>query len=437
MIQNRCLKLRLYPNKEQFQQMKQTGGCRRFVYNQYVIQRDKFYEENIKKKNLTKEQKKAKYKEFKYKTEKELKQEFPFLKEVSSAALQQARKDAEKAFSDYLSALKEMRQKKLKKPHVGKPQLKKKKNGCRFREVMLPNVLIDENHNWINIPKLGKITFKHDNIPDWFHTPGIQYRNLTVEVNKADECYVSINCQYEQKDVVKHISNDTTKRIGLDFSPAKCYVDSNGNAAPNYVPVKQSAKRHLAHLQRNLSRTKKGSKNREKARVRVAKLENRIANKRRDWIEKETLRLVKNYELIGIETLNLQGMMSFSKNAKNYTDASWYNFTQKLIWKSNFYNCTVVKADKWFASSQICSVCGYQNTNTKNLNVRNWCCPNCNTHHNRDQNAAINLMKYAERTGTAGTVGTYACRGLESEPGSTSLAESSMKQELQYEAHHL
>lgn len=288
-----------------------TGGCRRFVYNKYVEAREQFYANNIKGRNLNKKEKNKIYKGFKYTSEKDLCELFPFLKEVSSVALQQARRDAQKAYSDFFKGKK------------GKPRFKKKKDGCSFREVMLSDDLISEHEMWLKIPKIGKVTFRHNHIQAWFHTKGIKRKNITVEVTKSGRCYASICCVYESMDdKEKSFSGNDNQAIGLDFSPSKAYIDSDNDQAPNYVPFKQEAKKHLAHLQRNLSRTKKGSNNREKARRRLAKFEEHIANKRRDWMEKETLRLVRSYEVIGVETLNIKGMMRFSHNAKKYNDIS-------------------------------------------------------------------------------------------------------------------
>lgn len=147
-----------------------------------------------------------------------------------------------------------------------------------------------------------------------------------------------------------------------------------------------------------------GSKNREKARIKLAKFEEYISNKRKDYIEKETLRLVKSYEVIGLETLNIKGLMKKTdkngnkikyRNAKNYVDVSWSKFESTLVWKSLFNNCFVVNSDKWFPSSQLCSNCGFKFKGTKDLRIREWICPNCGKVHNRDQNAALNLRNNA------------------------------------------
>ena len=423
----RCLKIRIYPTPDQFQMFLKTGGCRRFVYNKYVESREQFYKDNIKGKCLTKEQKEEIYKQFKYKTEKQLKKEYTFLKEVSSVALQQGRKDAQKAYKDFFKGKK------------GKPHFQKRKDGCSFREVMLPKELLSEHEQWIQIPVIGKVTFRHNHIPSWFHSKGLKKKNLTVEVAKSGRCYCSICCEYESiNDKEKVYSGNDNQIIGLDFSPSNVYIDSDGNKASNYVPFKQQAKRHLAHLQRNFSRTKKGSKNREKARKCLAKFEEHIANKRRDWMEKETLRLVRSFEVIGVESLNIKGMMRFSHNAKNYNDVSWYKFISMLEWKSKFHNCLVVKADKFFASSQLCNGCGYKNKEVKNLSVRGWVCLKCGEVHNRDHNAAINLKKNALKEvnkirSTAGTVGIYACGGQGNKTRfNSSRVDCSLKQEERF-----
>ena len=158
-----------------------------------------------------------------------------------------------------------------------------------------------------------------------------------------------------------------------------------------------------------------GSNNREKARIKVARIEHYIAECRNDWIEKETKRLVSTYQIIGIEDLNLKGMMKFSRNAKNYGDTSWGTFVNKLLWKSslNENNCQVVKADRFFASSQICHCCGYKNPITKDLSIRSWICPECGAEHIRDVNAAINLKENAIKQVRQGVSESRSVEGVE------------------------
>ncbi len=138
--------------------------------------------------------------------------------------------------------------------------------------------------------------------------------------------------------------------------------------------------------------------------------------------------------MIGVETLNLKGMMRFSRNAKNYNDVSWNRFVEMLEWKSTFHNCSIVKSDKWFASSQICSRCGFKNEAVKKWSVRKWVCPSCGVENNRDHNAAINLRNDAigKIKSTVGTIGTYACGGQGSKTKIFGDVDCSLKQEVQF-----
>ena len=182
--------------------------------------------------------------------------------------------------------------------------------------------------------------------------------------------------------------------IGLDFSPDCLYINDSGESAPNFRKAKQENKKKLTKLQRNLARKQKGSKNREKARVKLAKFENHIANIRRDYREKETLRLVRENDVIGVEDLNIQAMEKFSHNAKNYVDTSWYTFVTRLEQKAKFHNCLVIKSGRFYPSSKTCNHCGFINKDLK-LSDRVWTCPQCGEEIQRDQNAAKNLKDNA------------------------------------------
>ena len=215
------------------------------------------------------------------------------------------------------------------------------------------------------------------------------------------------------------------------------FIDSDGKKAPNYKPQKQAHAKQLKRLKRQLTRrgllrddnnnpvlNEKGhvividSKNREKTRIKLAKLEEHISNCRKDWQWKEAIRLCRAYEAISIESLTIKGMMHWIPNAKNYVDTAWGLFGTKLEWKSKFYNTQVIENSKWFPSSQLCHCCGYQNKEVKNLNIRRWTCPECGAHHDRDTNAAINLklnaIKHLETPimgATVGSTGCYVCGG--------------------------
>lgn len=185
-----------------------------------------------------------------------------------------------------------------------------------------------------------------------------------------------------------------TKTKSLDFDCDDMYIDSNGKSAKTdfgFVKQKQFNLKKLSHLQRQLARKCKGSKNREKLRVKISSLEEHIANARLDWIEKESLRLTKSYKLIGLENLNIQGMMQGSKNAKNYQDIAWSTFVSKLQWKGEKNGCHIIKIDRWFPSSQTCSCCGFKNKEVQIKHLEKWICPECGTEHQRDENAAKNI----------------------------------------------
>ena len=386
-IIHKSLKIRLYPTEDQKILLNKTFGCCRLLYNERLAEHKEWYSQN---KDLPKDQRSK----FKGKLPKQLREEkYEFLSEVIAEPLINSQRNCEQAFGNFFKSVSGKR----KGRKVGYPKFKSKKDRKdSFSLYMIRKEgLIDFNSRTIFIPKLRNTKFRIANSSlkskwiEWFleATP----LNMTISRNACGEYYCSILFEREQSLEQNIRLSDS---IGLDFSPGSLYVDSNNNSAPNYKPYKQINKKKLTKLQRNLARKQKDSKNREKARVKLARFEKHISDSRKDCIEKETLRLVRTYDVIGIEDLNLQGMMKFSHNAKNYVDTSWYTFTQKLLWKSRFNNCIVVKSDRFYPSSKTCNHCGYINSNLT-LKDRKWICPNCGTEVIRDQNAAQNLRDNA------------------------------------------
>ena len=383
---HKALKVRLYPSEEQKVILNKTFGCCRVVYNERLSEHINYY--NTYKDNPDRPK-------FKGTLPKELREtKYPWLKEDTIAeALIQSQRCCEQAYSNFYSSIKGNR----KGRKVGYPKFKSKKSHkdsftlYSIRETSL----VDFDSRTIFIPKLKDTKFRIANSSlkskwiEWFleATP----LSMTISRNACGEYYCSI--LFERGQDLKQ-SIRLSNSIGLDFSPSSLYVDSNNNSAPNYKPYKQINNKKLTKLQRRLARKKEGSNNREKVRVKLARFEKHISDSRRDYIEKETLRLVRTYDVIGIEDLNLQGMMKFSHNAKNYVDTSWYAFTQKLIWKAQFNNCIVVKSDRFYPSSKTCNHCGYINHNLT-LKDRKWVCPNCGTEIMRDTNAGKNLRDNA------------------------------------------
>ena len=391
MTEHFYLKLRLKPTVEQSIVLNKHFGCRRFVYNYYLNERLNFYETRVKgveDKNVRKEV----WKEFKETPLLELKKMYPWLYDVVAQSLTQSYNDLQTAFDRFYNGVSKL------------PKFKCKKEKNTFRDCQPRKNFIDVNNRLINLPKIfGKIQYLNKDLPKWYYKyKNKEIKSYTCSKTSSGQYYISI--LFEVKDFIipnkpKLKDINENQMIGLDFDCDDMYIDSNGKSAVDYGFVKQKQKnlKKLSHLQRQLERCKRGSKNSEKRRRKLAKFEEYIANARRYWIEKETLRLVKQYKLIGIEDLCIQGMMKGSRNAKNYEDISWYTFISKLLWKADLYGCHVIKVDRFYPSSQTCSNCGYKNKEVQKKHLETWTCPNCKTIHNRDLNAAKNILFESQR----------------------------------------
>lgn len=399
-VQHKVLKIRIYPNTEQIILINKTFGACRKLYNERLQERNEFYIDNILPIPKEERQLKSKeiYKNFKPKTEKEWKIIYPYMKEVSSAALQQARMDCDQAFVNFFKSNNGSR-----KGKSGFPKFKSKKdNHQSYREPNVnKNCEIFFESRLVKIPKIGKVIFKDRAFPKWWGQVE-KLCSMTISKNCSGDYYVSI--LFEISPCIYKVEN-RKDAIGQDFSPAEMYVSSENQTGKDfgYIAQKQAHSKKLRKLQRRLARKQflKGpnspkklpSKNREKARIKLARLEEHIANCRKDWIEKESLRLVRSYDKVVVEDLNLKGISSFLRNAKNMNDTSWATFVSRLEAKEKDYDCKIIKADRYFPSSQLCSNCGFQFKGLT-LSMREWTCKCCGTHHIRDMNAAINLKNY-------------------------------------------
>lgn len=393
-IQRRSLKVKLNLEENQKLQISQALGNTRFWYNYCLNDKNNFFTSI---RDLPKSEQKEKWKDYKKPTYKEHLEEFPFLNiSTPKESYQQKQRDLDRAYSNFFSSISGKR----KGRKINPPKFKKKSDrNDSLRCCMISTNCFDWHHRTITLPIFGKVRFKHaeDKSKKWiFWFLNAKPCNITVSRDKVGDYYCSILFEKEGFLPKIEITNDENQVIGLDFSPSKMYVDSNNNTGIDfgYYPFKQKNLKKLRKQQRRLARKKRGSSNYEKQRIKVAKVERHIANQRRDFQEKESLRLVRNYEVICIEDLNLQGISKFLPNAKNINDVGWYNFTQLLERKSIFNNCVIIKADRYFPSSKTCYLCGHINKNLK-LSNRTFECPECGFSIDRDLNAALNLKNYA------------------------------------------
>lgn len=388
-ISNKALKLKLNPTTSQYSQFLKSFGCERFVYNFYLAERNNFYEKEIKSLGNDKKARNTVWKTFKETPLAELKKKYPFLKEADSQGIANAYMNLRAAYQKFYSGLAKL------------PKFHSRKTKNSYKNSMMKQNCLNWNEHTIEVPKIGKVKFFQNKAPKWYKNR-TKVCSLTFSKTPSNEIYVSIlfevKLSFTEKTKSKNI--DESQIIGLDFDCDDMYIDSNGKSALKdfgFQKQKQLNSKKLSHLQRQFLRKVKNSKNKEKARIKLVKFEEHIANCRKDWIEKETNRLVNSYQVISVENLSIQGMMKGSRNAKNYQDIAWSTFVSKLEQKSQFRNCQIVKIDKFFASSQLCNCCGFKNPDVQKFHLQRWTCPQCGNEHQRDENAALNIKAEAIR----------------------------------------
>jgi len=368
MKKNKAYKFRLYPNKEQEVLFAKTFGCVRFIFN-------KMLEDKI-----------AHYRDTKttlYNTPAQYKDEFPWLREVDSLALANAQLNLQSAFSNFFRDAK-----------TGFPKFKSKRVGNKTYSTNNNAGQVRIEGKYIKLPKVGLVrVVQHRQIRDCE-----TIKSCTISQTPTGKYFVSILVEWEtelQNPILNHEDS-----IGLDFDMKNLYTDHNGNRA-EYPRFYRKMQEKLSREQRKLSHCKRGGANYNKQKIRVAKLHEKVANQRKDFLHKLSSTITKSHDVVCIEDLNMRNMAQCLNFGKSVSDNGWGMFTQFLAYKLSDQEKLLVKIDKWFPSSKTCHVCGKINSELK-LNDRSWTCT-CKTTHDRDWNAAINIR-------TAGLAGIARLR---------------------------
>lgn len=373
----RAVKIRLYPNKTQEQTLNKVLGCYRFVYNQMLAQKQKAYKAdktNLKVTDLSKWFHGTLLKD----------EQYAWLKEQNTKVMKQAIRQMDGAYQKFF------------KQHNGFPKFKSKKDK---QSALFPYEAISK-HNTFETRNIS-LTTPLKNIK--FRCSDLYFRRLqkynknirsaTLSKTKSGNFFLSILIEMEDTELKRF--EHTNKQVGVDLGVKDFVIKSDGEVFENKHFFKKEEKQ-IKKLQRQLSKKVKGSNNRKKAQVRIAKLFERITNKKDAYIHYVTNELLANFDTIFMEDLNVQGMLRNHHLAKAIQEIGFYKFRDTLVNKATANNKRVVFVDRYFPSSKTCSVCGYKKRDLM-LSDREWVCPNYGTHHDRDINAAVNILLEGQR----------------------------------------
>ncbi|TEB04776.1 putative transposase [Pelotomaculum schinkii] len=362
MIINRAYRYELKPNISQRILLAKHAGCARFAYNWGLARRIELYQAEKKSTNAMAQ----------HRALNKLKQtDFPWMYEVSKCAPQEALRDLDRAFKNFFTGLKAGEK-------IGSPKFKKKGVHDSFR--LTGAIKVEEKA--VQLPRLGIIRLKEES--------AIGGRILSATVSReADRWFVSFSCEVAIPDP-EPVFGDA---VGIDVGLHHFAAMSDGTKIEASKPLGKYLKR-LKRLSKKHSRMQKGSNNRKKSALGLARLHRRIRNSRRDFIHKLTTELAKTKSEIVIEDLNVRGMLQNDRLSRHIADVGWGEFRRQLAYKTVWYGSTLILAPRFYPSSKTCSSCGYV-MDSMPLSIREWDCPCCGVHHDRDINAAVNLKKYA------------------------------------------
>lgn len=365
----KAYKYRIYPAPQQAELINKTIGSSRFVYNMLLADAKEQYEKTGKSK---------------VRTPKFLKDRYEWLKEVDSLALCNAQIHLQTAYRNFFSRT--GRFPKFHSKHSPSQSYTTNNNAGQIR--------IEKGK--LRLPKLGLVDIVLHRLCKG------KIKSVTVSRTPTGKYFASILTEQEPEIIEKDISQE--KVLGIDMSFKELAVYSDGTKA-KYPMFYRKAQRKLVHVQRNFSRTKTGSKRHEKARLRVARAYEKVSNQRKDFLDKESHRIATSFDTVVVEDINMRSLANKGmRNGKTVSDIGFGTFSSMLAYKLARRLGKLVKADRFYPSSQLCSMCGFRNIAVKDLSVREWTCPECGASHDRDINAAINLKNYY----TAATAGIEA-----------------------------